>query len=216
LPASIETDGKRLQQIITNCSPTPFKFTSRGRVALRARGGDQRLEPGPSDLDQAEQVVALAVNDTGIGIPTNSSASSSKHFSRPTARRAAIRRHGAWPLDLARAGAAPGRRNRVTSTPGQGSTFTLYLPLRYETTGECRARPRRRPKWRWSRAPLSEAEAIFAESRGGRGGMAPDLDGKQVLLVDDDIRNVFALTSALGSTACRCCMPRAARRASSS
>src|SRR5204862_6405276 len=47
------------------------------------------------------------------------------------------------------------------------------------------------------RAIEPRREAIFAKAGDGDAGIAPDLDGKQVLLIDDDIPNVFALTSAL-------------------
>src|SRR5436189_391881 len=71
LPLSMETDGKRLQQIITNLLSNAFKFTSRGRVALTAAPATSGWTPGHPVLDQAEHVAALAVSDTGIGIPVN-------------------------------------------------------------------------------------------------------------------------------------------------
>ena len=55
-PATINTDGQRLQQILTNLLSNAFKFTESGSVSLRVRpgsGGDVEFE----------------VRDTGVGIP---------------------------------------------------------------------------------------------------------------------------------------------------
>src|SRR5947199_43633 len=71
LPVSIETDGKRLQQVITNLLSNAFKFTSRGRVALEIDAATSGWTAGHPVLDQAAQVVGFSVIDTGIGIPTN-------------------------------------------------------------------------------------------------------------------------------------------------
>src|SRR6185295_11116152 len=69
LPRSMYTDDKRLQQIIKNLLSNAFKFTERGEVRLkigRAQGG---WSADNERLNMASQVLAFAVEDTGIGIP---------------------------------------------------------------------------------------------------------------------------------------------------
>src|SRR5262249_2081967 len=67
-PPTIHTDAKRLLQVLKNLLSNAFKFTDRGTVSLlvsRVRGG---WTPGQAVLDNAADVIAFAVSDTGIGI----------------------------------------------------------------------------------------------------------------------------------------------------
>src|SRR5690606_32340984 len=66
LPASVQTDPKRLQQILKNLLSNAFKFTDRGHVRLtvdRARSG---WSEDHETLNRAEKVIAFSVSDTGI------------------------------------------------------------------------------------------------------------------------------------------------------
>ncbi len=109
-------DEEKLRQIVINLLGNAVKFTSHGRVALRAH----RREDG----------VVIAVDDTGIGIAADARERIFGEFvqvgdgpARPgTGLGLAIARR------LAR---LMGGDIRVESEPGTGSTFTLALPLRY-------------------------------------------------------------------------------------
>src|SRR5262249_20175006 len=67
LPPAMETDGKRLQQVITNLLSNAFKFTSHGKVSLQVAEATSGWTPGHPVLENAARVVSFAVADTGIG-----------------------------------------------------------------------------------------------------------------------------------------------------
>jgi len=71
LPAVIHTDEKRLQQILKNLLSNAFKFTEKGKVALRVFGAKSGWTRDSLQLEPSDTVVAFSVTDTGIGIPEN-------------------------------------------------------------------------------------------------------------------------------------------------
>ena len=188
LPAALETDRKRLQQIVTNLLSNAFKFTSRGRVALRIAPAASGWSAGHPALDAAEQAVSFAVSDTGIGIPGSKQRLIFEAFQQ--ADGTTSREYGGTGLGLSisrELARLLGGEICVTSQPGVGSTFTLFLPLR----------------WRSQEAALAQAEPPEAVPGEPPARPAAELAGRKVMVVDDDMRNVFALTSALESRGLR-------------
>src|SRR6185295_17517090 len=68
LPASIETDSQRLNQILKNLLSNAFKFTEKGEVNLKIFNAKKNWKPGNPNLDNASRVIGFSIRDTGIGI----------------------------------------------------------------------------------------------------------------------------------------------------
>ncbi|GAA1172545.1 HAMP domain-containing protein/signal transduction histidine kinase/ActR/RegA family two-component response regulator [Kitasatospora gansuensis] len=246
LPVTLHTDEQRLQQVLRNLLSNAVKFTDSGAVELRIRRADgavpqhvreQLLENGViSDPD--EPLIAFSVSDTGIGIPGNKLREIFEAFKQ--ADGGISRKYAGTGLGLSisrEIARLLGGEIHAESELGEGSTFTLYLPLRSEAPdapGQDRqllpvratiavtpvgtpvpigenpaehwaqevrelAEVRRRGAAERRRAAAQEPEPTPHQELAGtvpaqfQGRFA----GEQVLIVDDDIRNVFALTSVL-------------------
>ncbi|WP_107851527.1 response regulator [Oceanimonas marisflavi] len=181
LPASLCSDRQRLQQILKNLLSNAVKFTHQGHIELT-------VVPADNCDDQA---VAFTVSDTGIGIPGPLQAEIFESFRQLDG---AINRHYegsglglAICRELTR---LLGGRITLLSQPGQGSHFSLFLPLQPSRPLATEAAPEADPAPRPAPVPPPSSTALLPR-------LAELARGKTLLLVDNDMRTSFMLSARL-------------------
>lgn len=176
------SDWGKIEQIVRNLLSNAFKFTAQGEVRVRIDRAPRGLAYLDAELAGSE-VLAIAVTDTGIGIPEDKQEQIFEAFRQVDGTTS--RKYGGTGLGLSISrnfAQLIGGELHVTSQLGQGSTFTLYLPL--DRYAEPLATTATEPSQAHSHP---DPEVLFRR-------YAVD-----VLLVDDDPRNLFAIGKILQS-----------------
>ncbi|MFE0089641.1 HAMP domain-containing protein [Streptomyces sp. NPDC058991] len=180
VPAEITTDEPRLRQVLRNLLSNALKFTERGGVELRVhKAADDEL---PERM-RGMSVVAFRVRDTGVGIAPEHLDAIFGAFQQGAL--ATGRRYGGTGLGLSISREVAQLLGGVIvaeSRLGEGSEFTFYVPIGGSL-----------PRGPDSAAPEESLEPGGDASADRRGSLA----GRVVLIVDDDVRNVYALTEIL-------------------
>ena len=196
LPPAVVTDEQRLHQVLKNLLSNALKFTERGTVRLSVSRAPTQMLFASQPLNDAADVIAFSVTDTGIGVPADKLKLIFEAFQQ--ADGTTSRRYGGTGLGLSisrEIARLLGGAIAVQSEAGAGSTFTLYVPAEYPFADvEGTAAPAvTSAATVSSQVPVLTAAPVDDTPFDGVDALA----GARVLVVDDDVRNVFALTSAL-------------------
>jgi PAS domain S-box-containing protein len=192
VPSTIRTDRQRLEQILRNFLSNSFKFTKEGSVTLEIRLPEKQTRFKGDQLTYAN-ALAFSVNDTGPGIPEGKRQSIFEAFKQVDG--SVSRQYGGTGLGLSISRALAHLLNgqiHLVSQVGDGSTFTLYLPLerRRETTEKAVDAPEKidTPKRRAVRPKSSQSSNAPALQF-----LPDDRDhikegDRSVLIIEDDIQ----------------------------
>ncbi|MGW3445266.1 HAMP domain-containing protein [Streptomyces sp. NPDC001076] len=202
VPREMYSDEQRLQQILRNLLSNAIKFTAKGRVELRVR---RMKDPEHRYVHDGDEVIAFEVSDTGIGIAAEKLPVIFEAFQQ--ADGTTNRKYGGTGLGLSisrEIAGLLGGRIVAESEPGTGSTFTLYVPVVSPGHTAPGPAPQNHAAPALGPAPAAApdpddswpAPTRLEAWQTGRAGRV--LPGRRVLIIDDDIRNVFALTHVLG------------------
>ena len=194
LPRTMLTDSKRLQQILRNLLANSFKFTESGEVELQITEATSGWNRENDMLNRAPRVIAFAVRDTGIGIAPDKQRIIFEAFQQ--ADGTTSRKYGGTGLGLSisrEIARLLGGEIRLTSTPGMGSTFTLYLPQHFtptiDTGNPVDTSDQRRVDARPTFAiPQAQAELDLQQQDVADDRNAIETGDRVLLIVDDDVR----------------------------
>jgi signal transduction histidine kinase/HAMP domain-containing protein len=187
VPQNIVTDPQRFRQVLKNLLANAFKFTARGEVRVRIAMAHNGWTSESQTLNAAKDVLSIAVRDTGIGIGFEEQQRVFEAFAQGDGSTA--RQYGGTGLGLSISRELVtllGGEITLTSTLGRGSTFTVYLPLNLASTGSAAS----------AQTSPSKTMAMHERSQNDALDSRP-FAGRKILIVDDDFRNVFALTALL-------------------
>lgn len=207
-PRHIEVDERRMCQVLINLLSNAVKFTPEGgSVSLTVRLeestdnepaiGDREGESFPSQPCSPDSCLVFSVSDTGIGIAPEDFDKLFKPFVQIDS--SLSRKHSGTGLGLAlvrRIVDMHGGCTSFTSTPGQGSCFTVHVPHRQNRTIDASGSA--------ATAETTQITWDFRSAEGHRSPEVPDLElqntGEKlptILLAEDNETNIATLAGYL-------------------
>ncbi len=189
MPKSFISDLAKVRQILKNFLANALKFTRQGGVTLRAY----------SKNNAQSCPLAIAVVDTGIGIPADKHQVIFDAFKQADGSTSRLYGGTGLGLSISRELAyLLGGHIELQSEEGRGACFTLCLPLETDRTVQA-------VSYEDGVLAISPSETRVmtnqeeADAESGLADRQVEFSGKRVLLVDDDLHSLLALTPLLES-----------------
>jgi len=180
LPDSIITDQSRVEQVAKNLLSNAFKFTpEHGKITFsiqRAAAGT--LFYSDQLKDTSEDILAIAVTDTGIGIAESKQKLIFEAFQQEDG--STSRKYGGTGLGLSiskELANIMGGEIQLKSKPGEGSTFTFFIPEKNAFQNEESLQSGVQQESVIPKAPVREQPAVAA----------PHSDTQTLLIIEDDV-----------------------------
>jgi len=191
IKGSINTDEQKLMQILKNLLSNAFKFTKNGSISLG-------IEPSSKEGYAYE----LSVSDTGIGIPKNKQELIFSAFKQVDGT--ISREYGGTGLGLSiskRFAELLDGEIEIHSEEGKGSTFTLYLSAQDEVEVDENFSNYEQENKNTTQYSSSDMITTLEDTLDTQEQSVTDeefdLSEYKILIVDDDPRNIFTVSSAL-------------------
>ncbi|MGD8588578.1 MAG: ATP-binding protein [Chromatiales bacterium] len=186
VPVTFVSDLSKVRQILKNFLSNALKFTHQGGVVMHAY----------RQSEESQCPLCLAVVDSGIGIAPDKHNLIFEAFKQ--ADGSTSREYGGTGLGLSisrKLADLLGGYIQLESEEGRGSTFMLCLPLEYDgpLPAVVSDMPQRAEETNNELLVGCEIDETGTETQ----PMQADFVGVRVLLVDDDLRNLLALTPLL-------------------
>ncbi|MGO9533337.1 MAG: response regulator [Syntrophobacteraceae bacterium] len=218
LPEAITTDRQRLEQILKNLLSNAFKFTDQGSITVKFHRPAAGVNLSKSAL-RAGRAVAFSVKDTGVGIPDDKQMQIFEAFQQVDG--GTTRKYGGTGLGLSisrQLAKLLGGEIQLASHPGEGSYFTLFLPLDLAVGDDDRTVPAEKREVALNPSvSLSAGRSVTSEYAAVLPSIPDDREqlreGERVILIIEDDANFAkillnechakgfkALTSATGET----------------
>jgi signal transduction histidine kinase/HAMP domain-containing protein/ActR/RegA family two-component response regulator len=198
-PGSIKTDPQRLGQILKNLISNAFKFTETGGVQVRIAPAVAGWSADAESLRTAPAAVAISIRDSGVGVELEHQQRVFEAFAQGDGTTARLHGGTGLGLSISRALASLlGGEITLASAPGDGSTFTVYLPVAQpDAAGPSPSAAAGVPMPTGLEPGPATLVAQGEADRHPNGLDDHPFTGKRVLVVDDDYRNIFALSALL-------------------
>lgn len=215
LPQSIFTDGQRVEQVVKNLLSNAFKYTEKGSVTLRFHYHDDAAWLAAQGL-KLKTAIAIAVTDTGIGLAEDKQKIIFEAFQQADGSTSRKYQGTGLGLSISRQMARLlGGEITLKSKPGEGSTFTFFLPVRQKQTSEKTAAENLAKTEVKDVQPPAEPSPITISRRPSNGdlkipaGIQDDRENlspadRVILIVEDDLKFAKILSDLIHERGFKC------------